>query len=129
MKIIISGTVDLDPDQMAAAMAAAKPLIEGALTQEGILDYDWCPDPLTPGRLRVFERWESEQALRNHFNNHWYTDMRMTLAQFGIRGADVLKYQLMQQNRFTTIQAHLEPTSFLRSKSLRFVALDVKVKG
>ena len=44
MKIIISGTVDLDPEQMDAAMVAAKPLIEGALTQDGILDYDWCPD-------------------------------------------------------------------------------------
>ncbi|MGB1342466.1 MAG: putative quinol monooxygenase [Pseudomonadales bacterium] len=94
MKIIISGTVDLDPEQMDAAMVAAKPLIEGALTQDGILDYDWCPDPLTPGRLRVFERWESEAALQNHFNNHWYNDMRMALAQFGIRGADVLKYRI-----------------------------------
>ena len=66
MKIIISGTVDIDPEQMEAAMTAAKPLIEGALTQEGIMDYDWCPDPLTPGRIRVFERWESQQALENH---------------------------------------------------------------
>ena len=94
MKIIISGTVDIDPEQMEAAMTAAKPLIEGALTQEGIMDYDWCPDPLTPGRIRVFERWESQQALENHFNNHWYQDMRMALAQFGIRGADVLKYRI-----------------------------------
>ncbi len=94
MKIIISGTVDIDPEQMEAAMTAAKPLIEGALTQEGIMDYDWCPDPLTPGRIRVFERWESQQALETHFNNHWYQDMRVALAQFGIRGADVLKYRI-----------------------------------
>ena len=94
MKIIISGTVDLDPAQMDAALAAAKPLIEGALTQEGCMDYDWCPDPLTEGRLRVFERWESEEALENHFQNHWYLDMRGTLAQFGIRGSDVLKYRI-----------------------------------
>ena len=52
------------------------------------------PDPLTPGRIRVFERWESQQALENHFNNHWYQDMRVALAQFGIRGADVLKYRI-----------------------------------
>jgi len=129
LKIIISGTVDLDPDQMAAAMAAAKPLIEGALTQEGILDYDWCPDPLTPGRLRVFERWESEQALRNHFNNHWYTDMRMTLAQFGIRGADVLKYRIDAAEPVYDDTGTPRATSFLRSKYLRFVALDVKGKG
>ncbi|MFT7245472.1 MAG: quinol monooxygenase YgiN [Candidatus Azotimanducaceae bacterium] len=92
--IIISGTVDLDPAQMAAAMAAAKPLIEGALTQEGCMDYDWCPDPLTDGRLRVFERWASEAALASHFQNNWYTDMRAALAGFGIRGADVLKYRI-----------------------------------
>ena len=94
MKIIISGTVDIDPEKMEAAMATAKPLIEGALTQEGIMDYDWFPDPLTPGRIRVFERWESQKALENHFNNHWYQGMRVALAQFGIRGADVLKYRI-----------------------------------
>ncbi len=94
MKIIISGTVDLDPAQMEGALKAAKPLIDGALTQEGCMDYDWCPDPYTEGRLRVFERWSSEEALRAHFNNHWYSDMRETLAQFGIRGADVLKYRI-----------------------------------
>ncbi len=92
--IIISGTVDIDPDQMDDAMAAAKPLIEGALTQEGCMDYDWCPDPLTPGRIRVFERWTTEDALANHFKNHWYLDMRTALGQFDTRGADVLKYRI-----------------------------------
>ena len=37
---------------------------------------------------------ESKKYSNNNFNNHWYTDMRMTLAQFGIRGADVLKYRI-----------------------------------
>ena len=52
MKIIISGTVDIDPEQMEAAMTAAKPLM-GRAHPGGIMDYDWCPDPLTPGRIRV----------------------------------------------------------------------------
>jgi quinol monooxygenase YgiN len=94
MKIIISGTVDIDPEQMDAALVAAKPLIEGALTQEGCMDYDWCPDPLTPGRIRVFERWASEEALATHFQNKWYNDMRAALGGFGIRGSDVLKYRI-----------------------------------
>ena len=88
MKIIISGTVDIDPEQMDAAMVAAKPLIIGALTQDGCLAYDWCPDPITSGRIRVFERWTDEEALKNHFNNHWYTDMRESMGGFGIRGAE-----------------------------------------
>lgn len=94
MKIIISGTVDIDPAQMDDAMVAAKPLIVGALTQDGCMDYDWCPDPTTPGRIRVFERWTDEEALKNHFSNHWYTDMRESMGSFDIRGADVLKYKI-----------------------------------
>ena len=94
MKIIISGTVDIDPAQMSAAMDAAKPLIDGALTQDGCLDYDWCPDPTTEGRIRVFERWTDEASLKHHFDNHWYTDMRMSMANFDICAADVLKYKI-----------------------------------
>ena len=92
--IIISGTVDVDPDQREAALEAGRPLIEGALTEPGCLDYDWCPDPLIPGRIRVFERWEDEASLASHFTTRWYLDMRETIAAHGIRGADVLKYRV-----------------------------------
>jgi quinol monooxygenase YgiN len=93
-RIIISGTVDLPPEKLEAALAAAKPLIEGALTEPGCLDYDWCPDPLNPGRLRVFERWESEEALAFHFRNEWYLRMRDTLGSFGLLGASTAKYRV-----------------------------------
>ena len=92
--IIISGTIDLDPDKLDAALAAGKPLIEGALTQDGCLDYDWCPEPLTTGRIRVFERWRDEQSLANHFQNDWYKNMRDALGGFGIRATDILKYRV-----------------------------------
>ncbi|MFP6806750.1 MAG: antibiotic biosynthesis monooxygenase [Pseudomonadales bacterium] len=92
--MIISGTVDIDPERMDEAMIAARPLIVGALTQDGCMDYDWCPDPITAGRIRVFERWTDEKALSNHFNNHWYTDMRDAMGGFDVRSADVLKYRI-----------------------------------
>lgn len=90
--IIISGTVDLDPQQLDAALAAGRPLIVGALTQDGCLDYDWCPEPLHPGRIRVFERWRDEASLARHFQNRWYREMRDTIGRYGLRGADVSKY-------------------------------------
>lgn len=93
-RIIISGTVDLPPERLDAALEAARPLIDGALTQPGCLDYDWCPDPRHPGRLRVFERWESEQALTTHFQNQWYQRMRETLGSFGLLGAATAKYRV-----------------------------------
>ncbi len=93
-RIIISGTVDLPPENLDAALKAAKPLIEGALTEPGCLDYDWCPDPLHPGRIRVFERWTSEEALAAHFNSEWYLKMRETIGSFGLIAADNSKYRV-----------------------------------
>lgn len=93
-RIIISGTIDMPPENVGPALEAGKPLIAGALTEPGCLDYDWCPEPTTPGRIRVFERWESEESLAMHFDTHWYKDMRDTLGKFGITGADTAKYRV-----------------------------------
>jgi quinol monooxygenase YgiN len=93
-RIILSGTIDLPPENLAAALEAGRPLIEGALTEPGCLDYDWCPDPRHPGRIRVFERWASEAALKHHFENHWYKDMRETIGRFGIIAAETAKYRV-----------------------------------
>ncbi len=93
-RIIISGTVDLDPEHLDSALQATAPLIEGALTQPGCLDYDWCPDPRRAGRLRVFERWQDEAALAAHFAGPWYRQMRETLGRFGLAGASTAKYRV-----------------------------------
>ncbi len=92
--IIISGTIDLPPEKMQAALDAGRPLIEGALTQPGCLDYDWCPEPTHPGRIRVFERWASEAALAAHFQNRWYLEMREAIGQFGLLKAETAKYRV-----------------------------------
>ncbi len=92
--IIIAGTVDVDPEQRAAALEAGRPLIEPTLAQKGCLAYDWLPDPLRPGRIVVYERWESAEDLAAHFAGPHYVAMRDTIARFGLRGADVAKYEI-----------------------------------
>ena len=91
--IIITAEIDLPPERMEEALTAGKPLIEGALTQDGCLDYDWCPNPLVPGRIRVFERWRDEASLANHFSNRWYQDMAATIGSFGLISATSAKYR------------------------------------
>ncbi|MEE2891656.1 MAG: putative quinol monooxygenase [Pseudomonadota bacterium] len=90
--ILIAGTIDVDPEQRDAALAEARPYIEGALTQEGCLAYTWTADPERPERIHVFEEWTSGEALEAHFGNRYYADMRRHLGRCGIRGAETHKY-------------------------------------
>ena len=61
--IIISGTVDVDPEQREAALSAAQPHMRATRSLAGCLDYVWSADPLVPGGIYVYERWESRDHL------------------------------------------------------------------
>ena len=91
--IIIAGTVDLDPQQRAAALAAGRVHMEATRREEGCLDYVWSADPLVPGRVYVFERWESRDALAAHFGGPHYAAMLATMSAHDIRAVEVLKYR------------------------------------
>ena len=92
--IIIAGTVDVDPERRDAALEAAKEHQEATRKLPGCLDYVWSADLLTPGRIYVFERWESREALEEHFASPHFPAMRDTIAAHGIRGLDVAKYKI-----------------------------------
>ncbi|MFT7654406.1 MAG: quinol monooxygenase YgiN [Candidatus Azotimanducaceae bacterium] len=93
-RIIISGTVDMPAENIGPALEEARPLIDGALEEQGCLDYDWCPDPRIPGRIRVFERWATEADLHAHLNDKWYFDMRDCLGKYGITSGVTAKYRV-----------------------------------
>jgi quinol monooxygenase YgiN len=91
--IIVAGTVDVDPERRDAALVAGRPHMEATRAQAGCLDYTWTADELIPGRIYVFERWESQAALQAHFDGPHYIAMRNTIASFGLTRADVSKYR------------------------------------
>ena len=78
--IIIAGTVDVDPDKRDAALEAGLPHMEATRAWKGCLDYSWSADGLIPGRIQVFERWESQEDLAAHFEGPHYLNMRTTIA-------------------------------------------------
>jgi len=91
--ILIAGTVDVDPERRAAALEAGLPHMRATRAFPGCLDYVWSADLLVPGRIYVFERWESSETLAAHFEGPHYRAMRDTMAAHGLRGADVRKYR------------------------------------
>ena len=83
MTIIIWAQADIAPDEAHMLIEGAKPLIDAALAEPGCEAYSWAHDPFTPGRVHVFERWASEEALAAHFKNPAYTEMGAHLRSRG----------------------------------------------
>ena len=94
MPIIIAGTIDVAPEKLEACAEAAKSLMEPTRAQKGCLDYVFTADPIVPGRLTVYERWEDEASLKAHFDGPNYRNMRDLIAQYDLRGALVHKFRI-----------------------------------
>lgn len=91
--IIIAGHIDFAPQESAAAVAAGVELQERTREQAGCLDYLWSLDPVVPGRVHVFERWEDEASLREHFAGENYSQMRRILRGWEKLQTDIWKYR------------------------------------
>jgi len=93
MRIVIAGEVDFPPANRDRAIGEAKPLVEMALAEPGCRHYAWSADPYDPGRVHVFEEWDSAEQLQAHFDGPAYRGMLAHLGRFSIINADTRKYR------------------------------------
>jgi quinol monooxygenase YgiN len=94
MTVIVAGTVDFAPESAAPAAIGANPHIDAAYAEPGCLCYAWTLDPLTPGRVRVFEEWDSADNLAAHLAGDAYRSMLEHLRSFTILAATTRKYRV-----------------------------------
>jgi len=92
--LIIAGTLDLPPENRAKLLEAAEPLMRASEAEDGCHVYLMMPDPFDAGRVRIFERWESEEAIATHFATRHMAEFGAALGGLGITGSDLTKYQI-----------------------------------
>jgi quinol monooxygenase YgiN len=63
--VIVAGSLSVDPDARAEYLAGCLEPVSQARSAPGCLDYAVSADLLDPGRINVYERWQSEQALQD----------------------------------------------------------------
>jgi quinol monooxygenase YgiN len=61
--VIVAGHITVDPEQREAYLAGSMSVVERARQADGCLDFAMTADLLDPGRLNLFERWESQAAV------------------------------------------------------------------
>lgn len=61
--VIVAGHLIVDPERRAAYLADCVSVVEQARLAPGCLDFSITADLLDPGRIVIFERWESQAAV------------------------------------------------------------------
>lgn len=87
--LIISGKLHVDPDARDDYLAGCAAVIEQARIAAGCLDFALSADLLEPGRINVYERWETDEDLER-FRGAGPEPGQMA----EIRDAEVKKYRI-----------------------------------
>ncbi|MER7330046.1 MULTISPECIES: antibiotic biosynthesis monooxygenase family protein [unclassified Micromonospora] len=61
--LIVAGSLYVDPDQRDAYLADCVEVVRQARSAPGCVDFAISADLVEPGRINVYERWESDTQL------------------------------------------------------------------
>ncbi len=85
--VIVAGHITVEPQQRESHLAGCVSVVERARGAAGCLDFAITADPIDPGRVNVFERWESQEALetfRGPGNEQGAVMLSVSVAEYDI---------------------------------------------
>ncbi len=77
--IIVSGTIPVQPDKRDEAIAAAQEMVAATVQENGCHHYQFYSSIDDPNLFRVYEEWESMEALQAHFETPHMATFRQKL--------------------------------------------------
>ncbi|MFU8870434.1 putative quinol monooxygenase [Micromonospora sp. SL4-19] len=86
---IVAGTLYVDPAERDAYLASCMEAVRAARSAPGCVDFAVSADLIEPGRINVYERWESDEQLLA-FRGSGPAEEQVT----AIRGAEVHKFRI-----------------------------------
>jgi len=92
--IVIAGHVRLDPTQRDKAVAAAREMMSETRKEQGCISYTFSEDLEGPGAFRIFEEWESDEALGAHFKSPHMARFQQEVGGLGVREMAVQRYEV-----------------------------------
>jgi len=66
--IVVAGYIQVKPEDREAFLSSRQEAIARSRREEGCLEYAFSADSTDPGRVRVFEIWESDRELDLHLD-------------------------------------------------------------
>ncbi len=94
--LIIAGTLTVEADRRRDMLDSVAPMVEASRAEPGCREYVFSPDPHDPSLVRLFELWESEDALAAHFASEHMASWQARAADLPITGRDIAKYTIAE---------------------------------
>ena len=91
---VIAGTIQVDPAKRQSAAEPAAEMMRETRKEAGNIDYAFSFDMGDETTIRVFEQWESQEALDLHFASPHMEQFRKTLGELGITGMDMQRFEI-----------------------------------
>ncbi|ARQ69285.1 putative quinol monooxygenase [Streptomyces marincola] len=88
--LIVAGKGYLDPEHREAFLAEVEASLRRTRAEPGCLDYAISADPVEPGRINVYERWESQE----HLVAHLATVAQAPQPSPAVRDVEVMRYEI-----------------------------------
>ena len=92
--IVVTGVIEIDAEHVWPATTAAAKMIKASRAEEGCIEYCFYVDITETRRFRVYEEWESEEALQAHFATPHMAEFREALKSFRILDRKIMKYEV-----------------------------------
>lgn len=87
--LIVSGLIEIAPEGVEAARAAATRMMQETRREPGCRVYEFSQLVEAPNRFRVYEEWDDAACLRAHGAAPHMADFRRALAEAGVLSRDV----------------------------------------
>lgn len=92
--IVVTGEIELHPEDAWAATFAALHMMEASALEDGCIAYRIYSDILNPRRFRIYEEWRDEAALQAHFDTPHMAVFREKLAALRVIDRRVKKMEV-----------------------------------
>ena len=87
--VIVAGHITVEPQQRESYLPGCVRIVEQARRAVGCLDVAICADLVDPGRVNIFERWESQAALETFRSSGPDTEQRRAMLTVSVQEYDI----------------------------------------
>ncbi|WP_170424600.1 putative quinol monooxygenase [Ruegeria arenilitoris] len=89
--LIVTGTVEVSPDGVEKAVAAAQRMVAETVKEPGCLIYEFSQILGHSNRFRVYEEWQDQAALEAHFIAPHMAEFQAVLGEVGVTSSEIYR--------------------------------------